>query len=274
MSRIEKALEKASQLRNMSNRAGGVRQPADQTGHGAAAKNIETSRSVDPHLIAINGHATEVSEEYKKLKTTIVNMMKREAGQNMLLITSSVGGEGKSLTAANLALSLSQDYDHSVLLIDADLRKPSLYRLFRVTPDTGLADCIADGNDIAAGLIALGNGNLSLLPSGRHNNSPVELFSSQKMQRTIAALKDQYADWYIIFDTPPVLLFAETKLLSMLVDGVILVVKEGRAPLQHITDALDALKGANVMGLVYNAVGPAGLHGRYTYHSYYVDYGK
>ncbi len=274
MSRIEKALEKASRLRSISSRPGGVRQSADQTGNGPAARRVEAGHPLDPHLIAISGHTTPVSEEYKKLKTTVVNMMKQRAGQNMLIVTSSVGGEGKSLTAANLALSLSQDYDHSVLLIDADLRKPSLHRLFRVTPDIGLSDCIADGKDIASGLIALGNGNLSLLPSGRQNSSPVELFSSQKMQRALDALKDQYADRYIIIDTPPVLLFAETKMLSMLIDGVIFVVKEGGASLQHVTDALEALSGANIIGVVYNAVGPAGLHGRYTYHSYYADYGK
>ncbi len=274
MSRIEKALEKASWQRSMSNPTGGVRQSADQTSNGPAAKSVGAGHPVDPHLIAINGHATQVSEEYKKLKTTVVNMMKQKGGQNMLIVTSAVGGEGKSLTAANLALSLSQDYDHSVLLIDADMRKPTLHRLFRVTSDIGLSDCIADGKDIASGLIGLGNGNLSLLSSGRQNNSPVELFSSQKTQRALADLKDQYAGWYIIIDTPPVLLFAETKMLSMLVDGVIFVVKEGRATLQHVIDALDALKDANVMGVVYNAVGPSGLHGRYTYHSYYADYGK
>ncbi len=273
MSRIEKALEKASHLRNSGYRPGAARPSADQAGRDTTT-TPETGHPVDPHLIAISGHATPVSEEYKKLKATVMSMMKQETGKNMLLVTSSVGGEGKSLTAANLAISLSQEYDHSVLLIDADLRKPSLHWLFKVSPEIGLSDCIADGMDIASGLITLGNGNLSLLPSGKKSSSPVELYSSQKMQRALAALKDRFADWYIIIDTPPVLLFAETKMLSTLVDGVIFVVKEGRAPLQHVADALDALKGANVMGVVYNGVGTAVFQGRYAYHSYYADYGK
>lgn len=273
MSRIEKALEKAARLRGDDFTSKGSQQRDVHYRH-ASRQTTGTALTDDPYLVGGRYPATPVSEEYKKLKATIVKLTKQEPFKNMLLVTSAIGGEGKSLTAANLALSLSQDYDHSVLLVDADVRKPSLHKLFNVTPESGLSDCVDDDRDIGSALIKLGNGNLTLLPSGKRHDNPVELFSSQRMQKALASLKYRYPDRYIIIDTPPVLLFAETKMISSFVDGIIFVIKEGRAPLQHITDALDALKDEDVMGVVYNGAGPNGFNGRYAYHAYYADYKK
>ncbi len=274
MSRIENALEKASRMRNGSDATEKPRQSVDQRHRRPALQSPGPLQDVDPHLIAHSDSAAVVSEEFKKLKAMIIKMTKQESFKNMLLVTSSVGGEGKSTTAANLALSLAQEYDHSVLLIDADMRKPTLHRLFNVTPGIGLSDCVSDERDIASALVKIGNGNLMFLPPGKRTENPVELFSSQRMEKALAAMKYRYPDRYIIIDAPPVLLFAETKLISTLVDGIIFVVKEGRASLQHITEALDSLKSENVMGIVYNAVGADGLNNRYSYHAYYTDYQK
>ena len=100
----------------------------------------------------------------------------------------------------------------------------------------------------------------------------MELFSSQKMAKLIDDLKNRYPDRYVIIDTPPVLLFAETKMLSGLADGVIFVVREGLAPLEHILEALDLLKDEHLLGVVYNDAGPEGVNGTYPYHSYYHHY--
>jgi len=275
MSRIEKALEEASRLRS-DNRE--TREPHETTApperkirHAAAgAAPID-----NPYLVAYNKPHSPAAEEYKKLKSQIITMTKQDPQKNVILVTSAVGGEGKSVTTANLALSLAQDYDHSVLLIDADMRKPTLHELFQVTPGIGLSDCVAEDLDIGSALITLGNGNLSFLSSGKQGKkNPVELVSSQRMQKALAAMKYRYADRYIIIDTPPVLLFAETKMMSALADGIIFVIKEGRAPLQHVLDALEALRGENIIGIVYNAAESGGLNGRSTYHSYYRDYLK
>jgi len=274
MSRIEKALEKATRMRNGSDATAGLRQSVDHRHRRPALQSPGPLQDVDPHLIAHSDSAAIVSEEYKKLKATIIKMTKQEPIKNMLLVTSAVGSEGKSITAANLALSLAQDYDHSVLLIDADLRKPTLHRLFNVTPGIGLSDCVSEERDIASALIKIGNGNLMFLPPGKRTENPVELFSSQRMEKALAAMKYRYPDRYIIIDAPPVLLFAEAKLISTLVDGIIFVVKEGGTSLQHVTEALDSLKAENLMGIVYNAMGTDGLNNRYSYHAYYTDYQK
>ncbi len=274
MSRIENALEKASKLRD-GHTGSGRSQETDAHRQRKISQAAAGAVPIDnPYLVAYHKPHSPASEEYKKLKSLIIRMTKQEPRKNVILVTSAVGGEGKSLTAANLALSLSQDYDHSVLLIDADLRKPALHRLFQVTPESGLSDCVAEDRDIGSSLITLGNGNLTFLSSGKRSEDPVELVSSQRMQKALVDIKYRYPDRYIIIDTPPVLLFAETKMMSAFADGVIFVVKEGRAPLQHILDALDALKGENILGIVYNGVGPDGLKGRSTYHAYYHDYAK
>ena len=272
MSRIENALEKAARLRG--NEFRGEKVPTNSGNR--ERKTAGTAGNIipveNPYLVAAREPSSPATEEYKKLKSAIIRMTKENPQKNMILVTSAVGGEGKSLTAANLALSLSQDYDHSVLLIDADLRKPALDKLFNVSPEYGLSDCIAEDRDIGSALVTLGNGNLSFLSAGTRKENPVELFSSQRMQRAVRDMKYRYPDRYIIIDMPPVLLFAETKMFSMIVDGIVFVIKEGRAPMQHIVDALDALRGENMLGIVYNAVTPDKRNGRSAYHSYYSDY--
>lgn len=269
MSRTEDSLEKSSRIRR-SETGQTVYSP---TGNSPSDK-FAIPRIEHPHVVASRASFSPVSEEYKKLKARVMKMTKQEPFKNVLLVTSSVGGEGKSVTAANLALSLSRDYDHSVLLIDADTRKPSLHTLLNVKPGIGLSDCVFDDIDIGKALIRAGNGNLRFLPPGRKNDNPVELFSSQRMRQLIEEMKHRYRDRYIIIDTPPVLLFAETKVLSALADGIIFVVREGLAPLPHILEALDLLKDEHLLGVVYNDAGPEGINGGYPYHSYYKHYEK
>jgi protein-tyrosine kinase len=269
MSRTENALEKASRLRR-----GETLEP--RNGDAAASDSRPNGSRMGPidHplLVTNRNRFSPVSEEYKKLKARVMKMTKQETFRNLMLVTSSVGGEGKSITAANLALSLARDYDHSVLLIDADTRKPSLHSLLNLKPGPGLADCVADDLDPGRAIVRVGNGNLRFLPPGRKLENPVELFSSQKMRKFMFELKGRYPDRYVILDTPPVLLFAETKILSSLADGIIFVVREGFAPLQHVMEALDLLKEERVMGIVYNDAGPEGPGGHYPYHAYYNHY--
>ncbi|HUJ18772.1 MAG TPA: polysaccharide biosynthesis tyrosine autokinase [Nitrospirota bacterium] len=274
MSRIENALEKASRMREGKRETGAVQETVAHRERKIVRAAAEAIPLDNPYLVAYNKPYSPASEEYKKLKSQIIGMTKQEPGKNVILVTSAVGGEGKSITAANLALSLSQDHDHSVLLIDGDMRKPTLCQLFQVEPERGLSDCVAEDLDIGSALITLGNGNLAFLSSGNQDGNPVELVSSQRMKKALESMKHRYSDRFIIIDTPPVLLFAETKILSSLADGIIFVVKEGRAPQQHVLDALEALRGENIMGIVYNGAGSGGLNGRSAYHSYYSDYLK
>lgn len=252
MSRIEEALEKAATLRRDQNatvppgKVVGAPIPPPAGDGGLKVTNRLLVAASDPY--------TPVAEEYRKLKSVLVRLTRRETFRNMLMITSSVGCEGKSITALNLALTLAQEYDHTVLLVDADLRKPSLHDYLGIEKRAGLSECLQENLEIKDALLRTGIGKLSLLPAGREMRNPAEVFSSQKAKDLFLELKHRYPDRYIIIDTPPVLPFAETRSLSAIVDGVVLVVKEGTVPLHQVTETLDCLKGVDLLGIVYNEV--------------------
>jgi exopolysaccharide/PEP-CTERM locus tyrosine autokinase len=228
-------------------------------------------------IITYGNPDSPISEEYRKLKTLLLRMTTQEF-RNTIMVTSAISGEGKSVTSLNLAVMLAQEYGQTVLLIDADLRRPSLSEYLGISPHAGLADCLEDGMNAGQAMVKTGIEKLSFMPAGRKSDSPSELLSSQRMKVFLLELKHRYQDRYIIIDTAPILLFAETQALSVLVDGVLVVVKECGVSLRGITQMLEILKGANVIGMVYNNASAASLDGRYHshYQRYYPDnrYGK
>ncbi|MBZ0156123.1 MAG: XrtA-associated tyrosine autokinase [Alphaproteobacteria bacterium] len=272
MSRIEKALEKAVQLRD--SRAESDKKPVFTKERvreriKESVFDAEESLTVDnPYVITLKDPGSPASEEYRKLKSMIVKITHQEAFLNALMVTSSLSWEGKTLTAMNLAITLAQEYDYTVLLVDADLRRPSLHGYFNIKPEFGLADCLTDEIDLGDALIKTGIGKLSFLPSGKKVSNPVELLSSQRMKELIAEMKMRYPDRYIIIDTPPLLPFAETHAISCMVDGVIFVVKEGKTSLQSIDDSMEILQQSRLLGIVYNGVDTGGSGVRNYHHSY------
>lgn len=270
MSRIEKALEKANKMRGKERHAP-ERQAAEPRVSAPVAAGApptpDFSRggvcvsTTNPYLAVINDPASRASEEYRKLKSMIVKQTKKSNGLlNTIMITSTLPNEGKSLTALNLAVSLAQEYDNTVLLVDADLRSPSISKYLGIEPALGLSDCLSNGVELSQALVKTGIGNLVVLPSGSKVTDPVELFLSGKMLSLVNELKYRYSDRYIIFDTPPVLPFAEAHAIGSIVDAVVFVVKEGYAPISSVKEALDTLKGTNILGIAYNCAesGPFG----------------
>jgi protein-tyrosine kinase len=277
MSRIEKALEKAAQLRKTGSVEPKNDKPAiplckEQTiAEQPMSYRPAESININPnnlYLTTLNDPDSLASEEYRKLKSILVKMTKGEKFNNVLMVTSSVAAEGKSITSLNLAISLAREFDHTVLLIDADLRRPSIHKYLDVEPGFGLADFLADGVDIGKTIINTGIGKLSVIPAGKVLQNPLEFFTSQKMQGMIAEIKNRYPDRYIIIDTPPFLPFAETRSLSHMVDGVIFVIKEGLASQESIKEALESLKDCNLLGVVFNAATISSQDGRYKDYNY------
>jgi protein-tyrosine kinase len=256
MSRIEQAMERAAQLR----KGAPVRPESTRTVHrsnivhtvpsGAEVKNKISSDN--PLLVTLNDPDSPITEEYRKLKSILLKMTHGDDFKNVLMVTSSIPGEGKSLTAVNLAISLAQEYDLTVLLLDADLRRPTVHKYLNIERRKGLADCLMGEADLSEAIIATGIGKLSVVTAGREITNPAELFSSNMMKSLLDEIKYRYHDRYIIFDTPPILPFAETRSLAHMVDGVVFVVKESLASQTKVKDALEALKGCNLLGIVYN----------------------
>lgn len=253
MSRIEEALGKAAQRQADMPRSGADTFFRQEPSLLPPPNAVDPARLSEEKLVVLKTPASPEAEEFRKLKEALVKAIKSpETFNNVVLISSAHHGEGKSLVVVNLAISLAQEFDHTVLIVDADLRLPSCHRYLEVTPEQGLADCLLDGVDLSKVLINTGIGNLVLLPAGKAVKNPLELFSSNAMRRLIAEIKERYRDRIILIDTPPVLLFAETRSLADLADGAVLVVREGKTSLEDVQECL-ALLNNKVMGLVYNA---------------------
>lgn len=270
MSRIDNELEKAHQLNNLVQVSAQVAAP-----HGRSV-NVELPRLVPKNLmiVTLTEPDSPAAEEYRKLKAMVIKLTQEDAKRTAIMVTSSNSGEGKSLTSINLAISLAQEVSHSVLLIDADLRRPSLSAYLGINAEIGLAECIRDGVNVASAIIGTGVPKLDILPAGKGVSNPVELLSSPKMKALLIELKQLYPERYIIIDTPPTLPFAESQIISMMVDGVLFVVKEGETTVQDLQDALDILKGARVLGISYNNVDvrAQGMNNRYRqYYRYYAS---
>lgn len=283
MSRIEEALAKAAGMKPSSaahgsrpspagqpsasssatpgNGNGQVRSPMPEAEHSSAARLLEET------MVVINDPLSPVAEEYRKLKESLVKMTRRERFDNLIAVTSATAGEGKSMTSINLAASLAGEYDHTVLLIDADLRRPSVHKYLQLGTCKGLSDCLREGMDVGGLLVKTEIGKLSVLPAGTPVANPVELFTSETMRRLFREMKTRYNDRFIIIDTPPVLPFAETRSIASIADWTILVVREGQPSLAQVQEAVDALEN-KVLGIVYNAAQSHAGSSYYYYPSY------
>lgn len=282
MSRIDKALEKAAELRGKEavKTASGQsveshREGEGKDGTGAPSKSVSLSSvqnlQIDhPMIFTYNDPRSPIAEEFRKIKSSIVNTVRQGEGKKSLMITSSLSGEGKSVTAINLAITLAQEYDHTVLLVDADLRKPSIHKYLHISAKAGLSDCLCDGLDLSSVMIRTNIGKLSFVPAGREVENPAELLGAQRMKVLVHEMRSRYADRFIIIDSPPVLPVAETRSLSTYVDGVLFVIKQGAVSRRQIDDALNAIHRKKVVGLVYNQIPNESLNGRYNY--YYHGY--
>ena len=280
MSRIERALEKAATLRNTILVGAGkdgveekaVIQPIKQHTPPPLLEIDESNLRIEnPLLATLCDPHSPVSEEYRKMKSALSAFVQKDRFNNVIMVTSSVSGEGKSLTSLNLSITLAHELDHTVLLVDADLRKPSIQDYLGINHSKGLSNHLKEGVPLDSLLIKTGIGRLTLLPAGTPLKNPVELFSSQKMREFVSEIKNRYSDRFIIIDTPPILPFAESRSLANIVDGVVFVVREGQTTPENISEAMKSIDEAKLVGAVYNAATLASLNGRY--HSYYYGYG-
>ncbi len=276
MSRIEKAMERAAQLRKSAGTQA-ARAPEPPIDSPAVPSQTRSPRQesikAEPHpdrsntlppppavaiepdspfLVNLNSSYSHIGEEFRKLKAALVKLTTGEEFRNTVLITSAVPHEGKSVTALNLAISLAQEYDHTVLLVDADFRRPSIHRYLGIELGRGFSDCLQGEAEIGDVIIPTGIGRLSVVTAGGEVPNPVELFASQKTDALISEMKNRYHDRFIIFDSPPVLPFAEARTLAHLVDGVLFVVKEQLASQKNVKEAIETLKGCHMLGMVYN----------------------
>lgn len=209
------------------------------------------------------------NEEYKKVMEVVLKSTESNPRGSVVLVTSANPQEGKSVTSINLAINIARHYDHTVLLMDCDFRRPSCHRYLGIDASVGIADCLQGKQDIASALIKTNIGRLTLFPAGQVIRDPVELVSSRYMRALLHEVKNRYADRYIIVDTPPILMYAETRFLASLSDVALLVVREGKTTLEDATESSNLL-GDKLLGAVYNGAVSPPLTGQKDY-SYYTQ---
>ena len=203
-------------------------------------------------------------EQYRRLAAAL-HQAQSTSGVKVVMIASAVADEGKSLTAANLALTLSESYRRNVLLIDADLRRPSIHTFFKVRGAPGLNEGLTAPDEPKLPLHDV-SPRLTILPAGMPNSDPMAGLTSRRMQGLIDEAREAFA--WVIIDTPPVGLLTDANLLSSMVDGAVLVVKAGSTPYDLVKRAVDTIGPSKVLGVVLNRAD--GAAGRYSYH--YSDY--
>jgi protein-tyrosine kinase len=189
-------------------------------------------------------------EQYRRLAATL-HHSQVATGLKVVMIASAVVGEGKTLTASNLALTLSESYKRDVLLIDADLRRPSVNTVFGMNGSPGLAEGLHSQEEPQL-LLHKVSSRLSILPAGKPSPDPMAALTSDRMRRLIDEAKEAF-DW-IIIDTPPVGLLTDANLLAAMVDGALLVVHAGSTPYDQVKRAVEAIGAGKLLGVVLNRV--------------------
>lgn len=192
-----------------------------------------------------------IKSAYKILRTQVLQRMKAN-GWSTLAVTSPSAGEGKSLTAVNLAISIAKEVNHTVLLVDLDLRRPSIARYFGYEPDLGLRDYLLDDIPLSDILFTPGIDRLAVLPGGKPLADSSELLSAPKMVRLAQELKGRYPGRIVVYDMPPLLIADDVLAFAPHVDASLLVVQNGRTRKDELSNAVDLLDGFNVLGTVLN----------------------
>jgi capsular exopolysaccharide synthesis family protein len=207
---------------------------------------------LNPLLVAGLAPKSLAAEQYRQLRTRLSHA---EGASNLrtVLITSPQKGEGKSVTSANLALTMAQELQRRVIIVEADLRKPSLQHLFGLPPGPGLSEYLSGAAELKDVMRFLPDHNLTVIHAGSAPTNPAELLGSTAMRRLLDQLRTRYDR--VLLDTPPVLPLADVAVLAPLVDGTLLVVRAGVTPKPAIENALRAFDSSRLLGVVLNESG-------------------
>ena len=228
-----------------------------------------TNPALAGKLVGTPGIPAPVVEQYRKLVATL-HHLQLERNVRVLMISSAVPAEGKTLTAANLSLTLSESYGRRVLLIDADLRRPTVHQLFDLPNLTGLGDGLRNPTERLLPLVQVSS-RLTVLPAGRPDPDPMGGLTSPRMRRILEEAEAVF-DWVVV-DTPPVGVLSDGRLLADMVDAALLVIRAGTSPFNLITRAVEALGRDRIAGVILNGLSPRDQQAAGYYGYWYGYYG-
>jgi len=261
LSKIHRALEKAQSERNGEEAAPREERPVPFISRGREPKPVTptafpgprvTEKVVTDHrLVTFYEPDSVASEQFRKLRTQILRLNIPHPPRT-ILVTSSTAGEGKTFVAANLAAGIAHDFHAYALLVDSDLRNPSLGKWLGIHNGYGLSDYLVGKKEIPELLIQTEVERMKVLLGGTLQDNPTELIGSGRMEALIKELKERYSDRYIIFDSTPLLATSEPEVLCKLVDGIIFVVRAGVTPRETVKQAVSSLDQGKILGVVLN----------------------
>jgi succinoglycan biosynthesis transport protein ExoP len=226
---------------------------------------------VHPDLVALHSPKSSASESYRGIRTSIL-FSSAESAPQVLLISSAAPKEGKTITTANLAVSMAQANGKTIIL-DCDMRRPAMHRLFGASKDVGVSNLLAGGGSIKEAIVRTRIPNLDIIPCGPIPPNPSEILGSARMLTLLNGLRKLYA--HILIDSPPSTAVTDAVVLSTSVDGVIMVVRTGDTAREIVKNGLAQFVevGSNILGTVLNGVDMK-RDGYYYYQYYYYYYGE
>lgn len=230
----------------------------------AGAAPLGDPAAVRPELLAVSdGADPALGAGFRRMVATLY-AAQEQANLKVVLVTSSVPGEGKTLTAINLALILSRSFRCRVLLVDADMREPSIHEAWGVAREPGLADAMETGSAHNPSFLQV-NDHLDVLPAGQLHSDPIGALTSEQMRRVLAEARARY-DW-VVLDSPPVAAVDDAGLLASLADAVLFVVRAGSTNATLVQRSVNEIGRERIFGVALNgsAAGDLKAYGRYGY---------
>lgn len=307
MSLVEKALKKLQAGGNSRRPASHAAAAPISVGRLVRIEDAGESQSLEPQLRMPIGDVTrtiqvdyealrsngllppenqrrELANQYRNIKRPLIkNAFGADAqrpGQasgsaRSIMVSSAFPGEGKTFTSINLALSLSLEKDHTVVLVDGDVAKPHVSRTFGVAEEPGLLDVLADPNvPLESVILPTDVPRLRILPAGRRSDTATELLASARMRGVIEKLAALDPQGIVVVDSPPILLTSEARVLASLFGQVVLVVRASKTPQQAVLEAIRVIGDGPRVGLVLNQASGAGPSGYYYGYGYGYGYGQ
>jgi non-specific protein-tyrosine kinase len=260
---LRKALDKAKEERQKESSAKSPHLPLEVSArskneaHQASPLHLQSRQvTLDPKIIKKNrivclSPDSRENDLYKGIRTQIIKRMSDDQSRT-LMITSALPGEGKTMTSINLAITFAKDKNHSVLLVDGDLRRQQINKQLGYPSEGGLVDYLVDDKPLQELIVWPGVEKLSIISGGRTVEDSTELLSSFKMQDLMSEIKGRYDNRYILLESPPILSCPDTAAFSPLVDAIVMVVESGRTTIEEIKKAMKLIPAEKFLGFILN----------------------
>lgn len=230
-----------------------------------AEQQVSSSRRVELDLDAMaaagiitpNAPRSQTGDQYRVIKRPLISNARGKGVPilnhgNLIMVTSSLAGEGKSYTSVNLAMSIAAELDNTVMLVDADVARPSVLKMLGLPPSPGLLDLLEGTADMSSVLLRTNIDKLTILPSGTPHGRATELLASEAMRLLLDDMAERYSDRIIIFDSPPLLLTTEARVLATQMGQIVMVVQADKTLRSDVLHALSTIEACPVRMLLLN----------------------